>query len=64
MRCESIVYPNASIVGSQIVLFFGARIGVSPVSPGPSSLTCSEASDTDAVSTERSFESCYTRASR
>ena len=63
MRCESIVYPNASIVVSQSVLFFGARTGVSPISPGPNSPIRSEANDADAVSAERSFESCYTRAS-
>ena len=64
MRCESTVYPNASIVVSQSVLFFGARIGVSPISPGPTSLTRSEANDADAVSAERSLEPYCTRASR
>ena len=49
MRCESIVYPNASIVVSQSVLFFGAKIGVSPISPGPNSLTWSEGNDADVV---------------
>ena len=64
MQCESIVYPNASIVVPQSVLFFGARIGISPISPGPKSLTWSEANDAHAVSAGRSCESCCTRVSR
>ena len=57
MRCESVVYPNASMVVPQSVLFFGARIGVSPIVSGPNSLIWSKANDADAVSAERPFES-------
>ena len=47
--CEVMVKPRASIVVSQSVLFFGAKMGVTPVSPGPDNRTWSEASEVDAV---------------
>ena len=37
--CELIVDPNASIVESQSVLSVGAKMGVTPSSPGPNNPT-------------------------
>ena len=43
------VNPRASIVESQSVPFFGARIGVAPASLGPNKRTWSEASEAETV---------------
>ena len=44
-----IVYPSASTVVSQIVLFLGERMGISPSSPGPNRRTWSDAREADAI---------------
>ena len=58
MVCELMVKPRASIVVFRSVLFFGAKIGVTPVSPGPNNRTWSEASGADAVNAVASSSDC------
>ena len=58
--CELTVKPNASIVVSQSVLFFGARIGVSPSAPGPNNRTWSDAREADATRAVLSLSDCCT----
>lgn len=53
-----------SIVVSQPVVVFDARIEDLPTSPGPKSPTSSEANNADAVRADRFFASCWTRAKK
>ena len=62
--CELMVNPRASIMVFQSVLFWGARIGVTPVPPGPNKHTWSEASEAEAVNAVVSWSKCCTRISR
>ena len=58
MVFELMVKPRASIVVFQSVLFFGAKMGETPVSPGPKNRTWSEAIDADAVNAVASSSEC------
>ena len=60
MVCELIVNPSASIVVSQFVLLWGAKIRVTPSSPGPNNRTWSEASEADAIKAVVSSSECCT----
>ena len=60
MVFELIVKPSASIVVSQSLLLLGAKIGVTPSSPGPNNRTWSEASEGDAIKAVVSSSECCT----
>ena len=58
-----IVYPSASTVASQFVLFLGEIMEISPSSPGPSRRTWFDAREADAINAVWSEGSCCTLTS-